>query len=295
MPKQILTSTGNALPVRDFKLNNIAQNASIVMIAKRGSGKSWCVRSILQHFKDIPVGIIIAPTDKMSNFYGTFFPESFIYYDFNTEIISKILDRQDRIIDKNKELAKYKKKIDPRAFVVMDDCLAQKSQWAKDDKIKELLMNGRHYKLMYILTMQFPLGISPELRSQFDYIFLLKEEFNSNLKRIYDHYAGMFPTFESFRQIFNQLTSNYGCMVIANTDRGLDKGNEENGFLNKIFWFQADKAEKTIMGCKQFNKYHTSNFCKDWKSKTKRININDYCMLKKKEGSHIKIERIDDD
>lgn len=282
------------LKIREFKLENIAKNASIVMIAKRGSGKSWCVRAILQHFRDIPVGTIIAPTDRMTNFYGTFYPESFIYYDFNTEILAKVFARQEKIIEKNKELFKYKKKIDTRAILVMDDCLAQKSQWTKDDRIKELLMNGRHYKLMYILTMQFPLGISPELRSQFDYIFLLKEEVMTNLKRIYDHYAGIFPTFESFRQIFTQLTADYGCMVIANTDRGIDKGNAEQGFLNKIFWFKANKPEKVSMGCRQFIKYHDKNFTKDWKSKGKTMNINDFCMQKKKEGGAIKIERIDD-
>jgi hypothetical protein len=139
------------------------------------------------------------------------------------------------------------------------------------------------------------LGISPELRTQFDYIFLLADDFYSNLRRIYDHYAGMFPTFESFRQIFKQLTADYGCMVIANTTRGKVKMNEDAGFLNKIFWYKAPKQKTTTMGCTQFNKFHKSNYNKEWKNSSKALNVMDFCMMKKKEGGMIKVDKIDEE
>ena len=292
--KQVFTKGGNQLQIKEFKLESIAKYASIVMIAKRGSGKSWVCRALMNHFSDIPVGIIISPTDKMNCFYGKFFPDSYIYYDFTSELIGRVLERQERIINKNKEKNKLNKKIDTRSYIIMDDCLARKKSWAKDEKILELLFNGRHFKLMYILTMQFPLGISPELRTQFDYIFLLADDFYSNLKRIYDHYAGMFPTFESFRQIFKQLTSDFGCMVIVNTSRGQKKNDDTAGFLNKVFWYKADEVQMKEMGCSQFNKFHKKNFNKKWTEKIKQINVDDFCMLKKKEKTPIKIEKIED-
>ncbi len=63
------------------------------MIAKRASGKSWVCRSILRHFRDIPVGIIIAPTEKMANppFYSEFFPDTYIHYEYRSEIIEKLV------------------------------------------------------------------------------------------------------------------------------------------------------------------------------------------------------------
>ena len=64
------------------------------MIAKRGSGKSWVCRALLNHFSDIPVGIIIAPTDRMNGFYETFFPDTYIYYDFESSLIASILDNK---------------------------------------------------------------------------------------------------------------------------------------------------------------------------------------------------------
>ena len=50
------------------------------------------------------------------------------------------------------------------------------------------------------------MGIPPEMRSNFDYIFLLAEDFISNRKRLYEHYAGMFPNFDIFQQVFTEVT-----------------------------------------------------------------------------------------
>ena len=33
----------------------------------------------------------------------------------------------------------------------MDDCLSKRGTWMKDQPITELLFNGRHYEIMYIL------------------------------------------------------------------------------------------------------------------------------------------------
>jgi hypothetical protein len=196
--RDVMIGGDKKLQIKEFKLDSMVENPAIVMIAKRASGKSWICRDILRNFKDIPVGLIIAPTEKMSDppFYSDFFPDSYIHYQYKSEIIERMLYRQDVMIEKQKEKAKDGKLIDPRGFILMDDCLSKKSSWMKDQPIMELLFNGRHYRLMYILTMQFPLGITPELRCNFDYIFLLAEDFYSNLKRLFDHYAGMFPTLD---------------------------------------------------------------------------------------------------
>ena len=188
--RDVMIGGDKKLQIREFKLDSMVENPAIVMIAKRASGKSWICRDILRNFKDIPVGIIIAPTEKMSDppFYSDFFPDSYIHYQYKSEIIERMLYRQDVMIEKQKEKAKDGKLIDPRGFILMDDCLSKKSSWMKDQPIMELLFNGRHYRLMYILTMQFPLGITPELRCNFDYIFLFYKLFCFNLYRIWNFF-----------------------------------------------------------------------------------------------------------
>ena len=158
--KDVKLADNMSLPIKEFQLESMCENPAIVMIAKRASGKSWICRAILKQFKDIPVGLIIAPTEKMANppFYSEFFPDSYIHYEYKSEIIEKLLFRQDTMIEKQKEKQKENKNIDPRGFILMDDCLSKKGTWMKDQPIMELLFNGRHYRLMYMLTMQFPLG-----------------------------------------------------------------------------------------------------------------------------------------
>ncbi len=195
--------------------------------------------------------------------------------------------RQKKMIYKEKMKEKEGKKVDPRCFIIMDDCLGQKGKWVRDQPIQELIFNGRHYKIMYILTMQYPLGITPELRSNFDYIFLLKEDFVSNLKRMYDHYAGMFPSFDSFRQVFSQLTDDFGSMVIVN--RGA-----KASLFEKIYHYKAPSdSSKMDFGCKQFREYHDKNYIPDWQENADLQNVDDYLANKKKNKSRIVVEKID--
>jgi hypothetical protein len=285
--KDVKVGSNMSLPIKEFKLESMCENPAIVMIAKRASGKSWVCRAILKHFKDIPVGIIIAPTEKMANppFYSDFFPDSYIHYEYRSDIIEKLLYRQDKMIEKQVDKEKLGKKIDPRGFILMDDCLSTKGTWMKDQPVMELLFNGRHYRLMYLLTMQFPLGITPELRCNFDYIFLLAEDFYSNLKRLYDHYAGMFPTFDAFRAVFKVLTDDYGSMVIVN------RGARAN-FLEKVYWFKASNEKVGMIGCKQFIKYHERNYDAEWKKRTKAFDINEVYKKKSALAKPMKVEKV---
>ena len=98
---------------------------------------------------------------------------------------------------------------------------------------------------MLIITMQYPLGIPPNLRTNIDYVFILREPYIANRKRIYENYAGMFPTFESFCQIMDQCTENYECLVINNNSKS-------NKLQDQIFWYKADAHGDFRMGSKEF-------------------------------------------
>jgi hypothetical protein len=146
-----------------------------------------------------------------------------------------------------KEMQTYKKSnIDPRTFVILDDCLYD-SSWTKDKLMRLLFMNGRHWKILLIITMQYPLGIPPNLRTNIDYVFILREPYIANRKRIYENYAGMFPTFESFCQVMDQCTENFECLVIDNNVKS-------NKLSEQIFWYKAnvDIRHDFKLGSKEF-------------------------------------------
>lgn len=280
-------SVGDKLPIQEFSLDEMCRDPSIIMIAKRGSGKSWIAKAILYKMIDIPVGVIISTTEKDSPFFSEFFPDTYIYYQYDSKIIKKLLIRQKLILKKAREKKLKGKFLDPRAIMVMDDCLASKGKWAKDPLVYELLFNGRHRRITYLLTMQFPLGITPELRSNFDYVFLLAEEYISNLKRIFEHYAGMFPDFNSFRQVFRQLTENHGAMVIKNRGPKVD-------LYDKIAFYKAPNLEKVenMFGCKQMLKYHRKNYNPNWEDEAFKMDYEEFILDKKKNKSAINIKKV---
>ena len=108
--------------------------------------------------------------------------------------------------------------------------------------------------------MQFSLGIPPELRSNFDYIFLLAEDFISNRKRLYEHYAGMFPSFDIFTQVFNDITEDFGCMVINNRIHS-------KNITDKVFWYKAKPVPDFKLGSSKFNNFHKQSYDKEWNTR----------------------------
>ncbi len=218
----------------------------VVLIGKRDTGKSFLVRDLLYYQQEIPIGTVISGTEEGNGFYGNMVPKLFVHNEYNTAIIENILKRQRTVLKQiKKEMETYKRTtIDPRAFVILDDCLYDNT-WARDKMMRLLFMNGRHWKVMLVITMQYPLGIPPTLRTNIDYVFILRENYIANRKRIYENYAGMFPTFESFCQVMDQCTENYECLVINNNSKS-------NKLHDQVFWYKADEHGSFRLGSKEF-------------------------------------------
>ena len=243
----------NQLSLNKFDMKNISfrpdenKGPVVVLIGRRDTGKSFLVRDLLYHHKNIPIGTVISGTEAGNGFYSNHVPKLFIHDEYNTSIIENILKRQKIVmkgIKKDEEAHKRPTRIDPRAFVILDDCLYDGS-WTKDKLMRLLFMNGRHWKVMLIITMQYPLGIPPNLRTNIDYVFILREPYINNRKRIWENYAGMFPTFESFTQVMDQCTENFECLVIDNNAKS-------NKIQEQIFWYKAQNHEDFKLGSKEY-------------------------------------------
>ena len=240
------------LELKKFDMRHISFKPSenkgpvVVLIGRRDTGKSFLVRDLLYNHQDIPIGTVISGTEAGNGFYSSHIPKLFIHDEYNTAIIENVLKRQRTVLKQvKKEMEHYKRStIDPRAFVILDDCLYDNT-WSKDKMMRLLFMNGRHWKIMLIITMQYPLGIPPNLRTNIDYVFILREPYIANRKRIWENYAGMFPTFESFAQVMDQCTENFECLVINNNSKS-------NKLQDQIFWYKAEHYGDFKLGSKEF-------------------------------------------
>ena len=240
------------LELKKFDMKNIRFSANetqgpvIVLIGRRDTGKSFLVKDLLYYHQDIPIGTVISGTEAGNGFYSTIVPKLFIHDEYNTAIIENILKRQKMVIRQvKKETEAYgRSNIDGRTFVILDDCLYDNS-WAREKLMRLLFMNGRHWKVMLVITMQYPLGVPPNLRTNIDYTFILREPYINNRKRIYDNYAGMFPTFESFCQVMDQCRVNYECLVLSNNAKS-------NKLEEQIIWYKASPHGEFQLGSKEF-------------------------------------------
>lgn len=230
------------LELKKFDPSKIASDSVVVFIGKRNTGKSYCMKDILNHHKNIPVGIVVSPTERANGYFEKFIPKMLIYDECESHVIKGFLDRQIKITtERKKEIKKNGTSlIDARAFLILDDCLYDK-KWINDISIRSIFMNGRHYKIFFLITMQHALGLPPVLRNNIDYIFIFRNNIIREKQKIYDHYAGMFPSFEAFNQVMNQTTENYECLVIDNKI-------QSNKLEEQVFWYKAKDVNFKMCG-----------------------------------------------
>ena len=244
----------NAIKLTKFDMSNIEDDKVVVLIGKRETGKSYLVKDLLYYHQDMPAGTVISGTEGANSFYSKMMPSCFIHGEYNESIIANYLNRQKKITKAWKQQmdSTGDSNTDPRGFLILDDCLYDQS-WVKSKDVRSLFMNGRHYKSMFIITMQYALGIPPNLRTNIDYVFLLRENIVRNRKQLYEQYAGMFPSFEVFAQVMDQCTENYECLVINNNAKS-------NKLTDQVFWYKADSRPNFRIGADNFWNYSDEHY-----------------------------------
>jgi len=266
------------LQLKKFDMSSIPDDNVVVIIGKRNTGKSFLTKDFLFHHRDIPTGVVISGTEEENQFYSKIIPPIFIHEEFHTSIIKNFIKRQKKMV----KLSKENNNIDPRAFLIFDDLMDDAQTWIKDKGVKKIVIAGRHIKTSYIVLLQYALGIPPNLRSNIDYVFILRENYISNRKRIYEHYAGMFPTFEMFCSVMDQCTENYECLVIHN-------GSKSNKIEDQVFWYKAEKHDDFKIGPPEIWKYSQENYVEENDDEEyDSININTYQKSKKGPKLHVK-------
>lgn len=223
--------------IKEFDMSKVGDGKVIVFIGKRNSGKSVLAVNYLYHNQDIPVGTCISATDEFNQTYKGKVPDMFIHEEYSAELIEKFVHRQQWLTRKKKNKSspdwEQYRDVDNRAFLIFDDLAFDSNTWVKDKNVKFIFMNGRHVGITFLITMQYMLGIPPSLRTNVDYIFICRENKVTMKKKLYDHYAGMFPDYNMFSQVLAECTKDFGCLVIDNVTKS-------EKLEDQVFWYKAD-------------------------------------------------------
>ena len=231
------------LQLRRFDPSKIGDDKVCVFIGKRGTGKSTLVTDIMYHKRHIPCGIVMSGTEDGNHYYRQFVPDLFIYGEYNKGAIEKILERQRKIVSVGHTSG---------SFLLLDDCMYDKA-FMKDTCIRQCFMNGRHWKILFLLTMQYCMDLSPDLRANVDYVFVLRENVIQNRERLYKSFFGIFPTFDMFCQVMNSCTENYECLVLDNTSKS-------NRIEDCVFYYKAPVRRGFRIGSDAMWQYHQKHY-----------------------------------
>lgn len=259
------TTAALNVSLRKFDMKKIPQDAVCIFIGRRRTGKSTLVRDLLFQHQNMPLGTVISGTEESNSFYGKMIPPLFIHGEYSPIILANFVKRQKLMmarIQRDLQMG-VQSRIDPRSFMILDDCMYDDS-WTHDKNIRYLFMNGRWLKVFFIITMQYPLGIQPALRTNVDFVFILREPYMSNRKRIFDNYCSVFPSFEFFCQIMDQCTQNYECLVVDNTS-------QSSKLEECVFWYKAELHPDFRIGAPEFWAHSAQHY-----RGTEEENINEY-------------------
>lgn len=284
MATKTIKSGNNEIKLKKFDLKKLASDSTVLLIAPRRSGKSWIIRDILHTHHDIPAGVIIAPTDRMTKFYEKNFYDAFIHYEYKSKILFNLFERQKKMIAKRKRKSIEGKKIDSRAFLIMDDCISSSKEWAKDPLIAQVMMEGRHYDLFYMLTTQYAIAIGPDLRTNFDYIFLLADNNIDNQEKMRKNFAGVFPNISAFQEVYFPCTEKYGTMVI-------DARSKSHNIEDVVYWYKArdlSQLDEKFGDEKMIKKFYEERY--DTNYKNKLPTIGSFFLKKKRYDVKVKLE-----
>ena len=237
--------------------------ATCVFIGKRGTGKSTLVKDILYHCRNIPIGTAISATEDGNKYYSSFIPDLFIHSEYKSEVIDSVINRQKKMIMSAKETDSTSKN---DAFVLLDDCMYDKKM-IRDKNIRGIFMNGRHWRLMFILTMQYCMDLPPDLRANIDFVFVLRENIVQNQDKLYKNFFGIFPDAATFREVMNSCTEGYDCMVLENTSRS-------NKIEDCIFWYRAKPDRNFKIGSKELWEFHRRNYNSKYQQEEQQFDIN---------------------
>lgn len=214
-----------SLKIRRFDPSTIKPDRVWLLIGKRGTGKSTLIRDLMYHMrKYINVPIAMTPTEESVSMFESCMPESCVHTDFNTNTVDSMITHQ-------RQRGRKKKK-PQHILMVFDDMMFDK-RVLKGQAIRNIFMNGRHLKITFMNAVQYCMDMSPDLRSQVDYCFALRENIVSNRTKLWKYFFGGFAHFDDFCKVFNECTANNECLVIDNTVKS-------NDVADMIFWYKAD-------------------------------------------------------
>ena len=239
----------SSIKITRFDPSKMKKEALVVCIGKRGTGKTTLVTDLLSHYVgQIPMSFVMSGTEESNEHYQKCFPPLYIYSGYDQDVVQQLILQQKKMI---RCLKKNKSDESPHALLLLDDCMYDRGI-TRSKTMRELFYNGRHFKLLVVITMQYSMDLTPDMRSQVDYVFCGRENIPANRERLWKNFFGTLD-YKQFCTLLDQCTKNYEVLCLDNTKTS-------NSATDSLHYYKARCGIKYKFGAPelwQYSRRHT--------------------------------------
>lgn len=222
---QVSQSVMGKLNIQRFDISKLKADRAILAIGKKGSGKSVLINDLAYRIRSMcDLGVAMSPSWSSQEMFREFLPPSQVHAEFQQDMIEKLVAFNRGLQSDGKRVRKVALFLDDMGF---DTGLFRLKV------TRDLLMNGRHVGIFLLFSLQFVLGVPPDIRGNVDYVFVFMEKIRKNRTKLYENFFGVFDKFADFEKAFQECTNNYECLVLDNTVAS-------NRLEDCVFWYKAD-------------------------------------------------------
>lgn len=205
-----------------------------IAIGRPGSGKSTLIKFLMYCKRHIfPVAQIHSGTEESNGFFTEYVPSCFI---FEGPLDPDNLKVEENFEKRQKYARQYLEPTGASAwcFNVYDDC-TDDNKFLKKPVIQRKYKNGRHMRMMDILSLQYALDMPRNIRGCIDGVFIMYEPNPEIRKKIWENFGKSYiSNYQDFSDLMDNLQTYEALYINLNTD--FNKGSydlESNVFTIK--------------------------------------------------------------
>ena len=208
--------------IHEWNPKTLVDYATVIVTARRRSGKSFLVKNVIALNKDRydEIYIFSATIDKPLNAADYFFiPPQNRYTKLDEQKIQSILDKQNDILLYN-EHRKKKDQIKSHICIILDDILTDTTFRKQNGVVSELFVQGRHSMITcFTIVQSFSgrEGVHPTLRKNSDLIISFFQHNINDRKSMAEQFLSLIDTkvgMEYLRRITNEKHT--ACVIDVN-------------------------------------------------------------------------------
>jgi hypothetical protein len=168
--------------LEEWDPRQLPQGFFLVLEGKRRTGKSTFAKWLLQWYQDRFSLVWVMSQTAASGYWQEFVGSKFVFSGYDSNGIKKLIERNDKIIEKWGEESK-EALVTGSALIILDDCISP--QIFQDPWFIKLAVEGRHHLLNVIFVTQDPKTICPKVRDNADVAVIFNQKTFRNKESIW--------------------------------------------------------------------------------------------------------------